>query len=141
MALPKFQRTNYGTRKMNERLFVSGTSYQITHFQVGAGGHDAQTNLPIPVDESLLSLPNATTGLIPLQAGDCVQTAYDTLQFSLVLGKGVGTGTISSIGLWASAGIDSNGTAVEPFLYAVANVGYRTKLANETHKYTLELVS
>lgn len=140
MALPKFQKTSYGIRKMNERLYL-GTSFQTSHFQVGAGGHDATTNQPIPVDESLLELPSATTDKVPLVAGSVVQTAYDTLQFTITLGKGVGTGAVSNIGLWASSGTDANGNPVEPFLFAIANLGYRTKLANETHEYIIELVS
>lgn len=140
MALPKFQKTSYGTRKLNERLYL-GTSFQITHFQVGAGGHDATTNQPIPVDESLLELPSATTDKLPLQPGSITQTAYDTLRFDIVLGKGVGTGAVSSIGLWASSGTDSTGAPISPFLVAIANLGYRTKLANEIHEYTIDLVS
>jgi hypothetical protein len=140
MALPQFQKTSYGIRMMNQRLY-DGTSFQITHYQVGAGGHDVTTNQPIPVDESLLELPSATTDKIAIAAGTVSQTAYDTLQFTLTLGKGVGTGAVSNIGLWASSGINSDGTLISPFLFAIANLGYRTKLANETHEYIIELVS
>lgn len=142
MSLPRYRRTNLGAQMINNQLAL-GRAFRLIGYQAGSGGHDPATNQPIPVDVQAVTLPNATTGTILFAPGDILQTGYNTIRCTMTLGKGVGAGVVSNLGLIAqiTAVADPADSALvgQEYLYAIANIGYKLKLSNETYVYTLDL--
>lgn len=139
-----FAITNTGAMRFGD-LHQYGRAFKIAFFQAGSAGHDKATNLPLSVNPTLTNLPSPTTALIPFSAGQITQIDFKKTLVQPVFNAGVGTGVLSSIGIYGQvfAVVDPADTALvgNVFLYAVANIGYNSKASNSTRTFNLILNS
>lgn len=139
-----FAVTNIGASRRNDML-TYGRAFKLKYYKAGAAGYDQSTNLPLSVDVTLNELPNPTTGLIELLTGSLVNVDFRTTQLTVTLGQNVGTGALSSIGIYgevfAVADPADSGIVGNRFLYAVCNLGYSLKTSNSVRTLKLLLHS
>jgi hypothetical protein len=139
-----FSVTNIGASRRND-LLSKGRAFRLKYFKAGAGGHDVSTSLPLSVDVTLTALPKPTTGLIELLPGSLVAVDFRSTQLTITLGRNVGTGELSSIGIYGEvfAVTDPADSALVggQFLYAVCNLGYSLKTSNSIRTLNLLLHS
>lgn len=136
-----FTVTNVGAQR-NSDMLALGRAYRLAYYQSGAGGHDKLSLLPLVVDPTLTTLPNPTSGRMPLLPGSLAQIDYKETKLSIILDKNVGTGILSSVGIYgeifAVADEADSRLIGNTFLYAVCNLGYSQKASNA--KRTLNFI-
>lgn len=136
--------TNVGAKR-NGDMHANGRAWRLRYYRAGAGGHDSETNLPLRVDPTLLELPSPTTGLIQFQPGQIVQIDFRKTLIQAVFSKGIGTGPLSSIGIYgeiyAVADPADNAKIGNTFLFGVCNVGYNLKASTAERTFNIILNS
>lgn len=136
--------TNAGSASAGD-AHANGRLWRLHYYQAGAGGHDTETNLPLRVDPTLTTLPNPTTGLIAFVPGQIIQVDFRKTAIQCVFGKGVGTGPLSSVGIYGEvvAVTDPADSAIvgNVFLFGVCNLGYNLKASNANRTFNIILNS
>lgn len=136
--------TNNGAARAGD-AHANGRLWRLGYYQAGAGGHDTETNLPLRVDPTLITLPNPTTGLISLTAGQVAQVDFRKTSIQCVFNTGVGTGPLSSVGIYGEIVFvtDSADAAMvgNTFLFGVCNLGYNLKASNAIRTFNIILNS
>jgi hypothetical protein len=139
-----FTTTNVGAARKND-LLSYGRAFKLKYFQAGQSGHDPATNLPLAVDVTRVTLENPSTGLIEIPVGGLVQVDFRVTKLSITLGRNVGTGVLSSVGIWGeviSVADPADASLIgNQFLYAICNLGYSLKASNSTRTLNLLLHS
>jgi hypothetical protein len=139
-----FTVTNIGAQR-NADMLTLGRAFRLAYYQSGAGGHDKVSLLPLVVDPTLTSLPNPTSGKMPLLTGSLSQIDYKETKLSITLDKNVGTGILSSIGIYGEvfsvANPEDASIVGNVFLYAVCNLGYSQKASNAKRTFNFILHS
>lgn len=136
--------TNVGSASAGN-AHALGRMWRLRYYQAGAGGHDSETNLPLRVDPTLTVLPNPTTGLITFNPGQIAQVDFRKTSIQAIFGKGVGTGPLSSVGIYGEvvAVVDPADEAIigNTFLFGVCNLGYNLKASNAIRTFNIILNS
>lgn len=139
-----FATTNVGAQRKND-LLAYGRAFKLKYYQAGQSGHDPSTNLPLAVDVTKTTLENPSTGLIEIPTGGLTQVDFRVSKLSITLGRNVGTGVLSSIGIWGEivSVVDAADSALigNQFLYAICNLGYSLKASNSVRTLNLLLHS
>lgn len=123
-------------------MLVIGRGFQVTHFEVGSGGHDPlDVNIALTPDPTLTTLPQKTFG--PKAITSATVTSLFSSEFTATLLPSEGIGVLSNIGLIAT--VISSLTPGDPlvgttFLFAVGNMPFRTKLDSENIIFDLTLL-
>jgi hypothetical protein len=126
-------------------LTVSGTSFAVTAFKVGNGGHDVGNPIiALTPDTSLSELPSITFGPEPVDESDLPDLFTPT--FLCVLQQNEAVGEVSNIGLYAEyptiaevPGIDPN-LAGTSFLFAISNFPLRVKVDTEVVEFLISVI-
>lgn len=136
--------TNVGAQYAGD-AHVRGRAWRLRYYQAGAAGHDSETNLPLRADPTLTTLPSPTTGTIQFQPGQIVQIDFRKTLVQALFAKGIGTGPLSSIGIYgeifAVTNPDDAAMIGNTFLFGVCNVGYNLKASNAVRTFNLVLNS
>jgi hypothetical protein len=121
-------------------LTVNGTSFAVTDFKVGAGGHDVGNPIiALTPDTSLSELPEVTFGPEPVDEASLPDLFTPT--FLCVLQQNEAVGELSNIGLFATYPEDVDETlAGTSFLFAIGNFPLRVKVDTEVVEFTVSVI-
>ena len=125
-------------------LTVSGTSFVVSQFEVGSGGHDPGNPIvALTPDTSLGELPQITFGPEPVDEASLPDDLY-TPEFDCYLQANEAVGELSNIGLLAVYNdTDVNeaaGLVGETFLFAIGNFPLRVKVDTEVVEFTVSVI-
>jgi hypothetical protein len=126
-------------------LTVTGTSFAVTEFKVGNGGHDGGNPIiALTPDTSLSELPGVTFGPEPADESDLPDLFTPT--FLCVLQQNEAVGELSNIGLYATYPTDEEFPSIDPelagtsFLFAIGNFPLRVKVDTEVVEFLVSVI-
>jgi hypothetical protein len=121
-------------------LTVHGTSFAVTSFKVGNGGHDpGNPIIALTPDTSLSDLPGVTFGPEPVDESELPDLFTPT--FLCVLQQNEAVGEVSNIGLFATYPDDVDpDLAGTSFLFAVGNFPLRVKVDTEIVEFMVSVI-
>ena len=121
-------------------LTVNGTSFAVTSFKVGNGGHDVGNPIiALTPDTSLSDLPGVTFGPEPVDEAGLPDLFTPT--FLCTLQQNEAVGELSNIGLFATypADVDED-LAGTSFLFAIGNFPLRVKVDTEILELLISVI-
>jgi hypothetical protein len=121
-------------------LTVNGTSFAVTSFKVGNGGHDVgHPIIALTPDTSLSDLPGVTFGPEPVDEANLPDLFTPT--FLCILQQNEAVGELSNIGLFAMYPDDVDpDLAGTSFLFAIGNFPLRVKVDTEVVEFTVSVI-
>lgn len=121
-------------------LTVNGTSFAVTSFKVGNGGHDVGNPIiALTPDTSLSDLPGVTFGPEPVDEAGLPDLFTPT--FLCTLQQNEAVGELSNIGLFATYPEDVDpDLAGTSFLFAIGNFPLRVKVDTEVVEFTVSVI-
>ena len=129
-------------------LTVNGTSFVVTQFEVGNGGHDPGNPIvALTPDTSLGDLPSVTFGPEPIDEASLPDDLF-TPEFCCFLQQNEAVGELSNIGLLAVyPGLEGDGSPNDlagvvgtSFLFAIGNFPLRVKVDTEVVEFTVSVI-
>jgi hypothetical protein len=125
-------------------MTVNGTSFIVTEFECGNGGHDPGNPIvALTPDTSLGELPQITFGPEPIDEASLPDDLF-TPEFDCYLQTNEAVGELSNIGLLAVYNdTDVNeaaGLVGETFLFAIGNFPLRVKVDTEVVEFTVSVI-
>ena len=121
-------------------LTVNGTSFAVTSFEVGNGGHDVGNPIiALTPDTSQGELPGVTFGPEPVDEASLPDLFTPT--FLAVLQQNEAVGELSNIGLFATYPDDVDpDLAGTSFLFAIGNFPLRVKVDTEIIEFLISVI-
>jgi hypothetical protein len=129
-------------------MTVNGTSFIVTTFECGNGGHDPGNPIvALTPDTSLGELPQITFGPEPIDEASLPDDLY-TPEFDCFLQQNEAVGELSNIGLLGyypgetddGSPNDVAGKVGEYFLFAIGNFPLRVKVDTEVVEFTVSVI-
>jgi hypothetical protein len=116
-------------------LTVNGTSFSVTDFKVGNGGHDVGNPIiALTPDTTLSDIPGVTLGPEPVDEAGLPDLFTPT--FLCILQQNEAVGELSNIGLFATY----TETPDEKFLFAIGNFPLRVKVDTEVVEFLVSVI-
>jgi hypothetical protein len=125
-------------------MTVNGTSFVVTTFEVGNGGHDPGNPIvALTPDTSLGELPQITFGPEPIDEASLPDDLF-TPEFDCYLQQNEAVGELSNIGLLGEYPVTDANTAAglsgTYFLFAIGNFPLRVKVDTEVVEFTVSVI-
>jgi hypothetical protein len=125
-------------------MTVNGTSFIVTTFECGNGGHDPGNPIvALTPDTSLGELPQITFGPEPIDEASLPDDLF-TPEFDCYLQANEAVGELSNIGLLGEYPVTDENTAAGLsgtfFLFAIGNFPLRVKVDTEVVEFTVSVI-
>lgn len=138
----RFRITTQGAGFKND-MYAFGRCFQITGFQLGAGGHDTLTGLPYAVDLTQTTVLFPITPILALDTALITRPDPRHVVFNIALDGDTGNGVFSQLGLFGEIVYCANpadtGLVGTRFLYGIANFQAVSKSLGQPRDIALSL--
>lgn len=131
-------------RELEAQQLLYGYGFKISHFVLGAGGHDlGNPTITLPLNTDANALPSQFFGPEPIDRVELIGPTCP--KFTCVVQPGEAVGGISNLGLMAQITYVPVGSPTDApdvgdqFLYALTNFPLRFKVSSSRETYTVTI--